>query len=178
MKSSSTPAESGDNSTNTSAPKACPVCRSTEAWHGVITEPDEVERHACDDCGTVRTVRILEPVEPAHLHLTPRAVAETVEGAWPSIPCPSWCTNDHANDVDWTVPDPGDVFEHLGAELARLPLAGETRVSVRPSVAFTRAGAKYDRTVAVECGRDLSIKEARHFAAAVLQAVAMLEAKS
>ncbi|GGR60929.1 hypothetical protein J2S40_004502 [Nocardioides luteus] len=169
--------EAGDNTPSTSAPKACPACGSAEAWHGVITEPGEGDRHACDACGTVRTVRILEsePVEAVHLHLSPRPVAESVEGAWPSVPCPSWCTNDHAEDVDWTVTDPGDVFEHLGAELARLPLAGETRVSVRASHAFTRAGAEHGRTVAVECGRDLTIEEARHFAEAVLQAVAMVE---
>lgn len=30
----------------------CPNCGSAEAWHGVIVEPDEAERFACDDCGT------------------------------------------------------------------------------------------------------------------------------
>lgn len=171
MKSSSTPAEVGDNSTISSAPKACPVCGSAEGWHGVITEPGEAERHACDECGTIRLVRIVKPESDEAGDNT----ATSPEVA-PPIPCPSWCTVDHAREVIWPVPDPSDVFEHLGTELARLPLGGESRVSVQPSLAYTRAGAEHGRTVAVECGRDLTIDEARHFAAAVLRAVVMLEA--
>lgn len=40
---------------------ACPTCKSTEAWHGVITEPGEPERWACDECGTSLSVSVREP---------------------------------------------------------------------------------------------------------------------
>lgn len=31
----------------------CPSCRRSGSWHGVITEPGERERFACDECGHV-----------------------------------------------------------------------------------------------------------------------------
>lgn len=43
---------------------ACPKCKSVDAWHGVITEPDEGERFACDECGMWMAVKVTQPKPP------------------------------------------------------------------------------------------------------------------
>lgn len=55
---------------NTTTPllgETCPKCGNEEAWHGVITEPGERERFACDECGMwlALTVKKVEPPKPA-----------------------------------------------------------------------------------------------------------------
>lgn len=59
MTTSSLPAESGNDNTLRPVEVApnpnprCPSCGAVEAWHGVVTEPDESPRSACDECGHV-----------------------------------------------------------------------------------------------------------------------------
>lgn len=50
-------------STTTTAPAAlfpddCPKCGNTAAWHGVIVEPGEPDRYACDECGCSMSVEV------------------------------------------------------------------------------------------------------------------------
>lgn len=59
----------------------CPQCGNAEAWHGVITEPDEAPRSACDECGHIET-RQVEREAPAatvqYRDLLPAALAAVV----------------------------------------------------------------------------------------------------
>lgn len=44
--------------------ESCPKCKSVEAWHGVIVEPGEADRYACDECGMWMTVKVTQPKPP------------------------------------------------------------------------------------------------------------------
>lgn len=70
--SSSTPSNTStttqpDEAAHTLLGESCPKCGNEEAWHGVITEPGERERFACDECGMwlAVTVNKVEPPKPA-----------------------------------------------------------------------------------------------------------------
>jgi hypothetical protein len=54
--------------------ESCPKCKSAEAWHGVITEPGEAERYACDACGMNLAIQVSQPEPPK-----PRRFGFTVE---------------------------------------------------------------------------------------------------
>ncbi|MEU0312500.1 hypothetical protein [Nocardioides sp. NPDC006273] len=44
--------------------ESCPKCKSTDAWHGVIVEPGEDERYACDECGHWMAITITRTKQP------------------------------------------------------------------------------------------------------------------
>lgn len=53
-----------NDNTTTLLGEVCPKCKSVEAWHGVIVEPGERERFACDECGFWMAVQVTKPKPP------------------------------------------------------------------------------------------------------------------